>query len=233
MASHASMAPSDAPTLKMGNVSPSRGRSARIKARWDRLVSRRDARRLDNAAINAAMQAFQDADRPPPEPPPLLSHTILMTNHNDSDTYSVHTVCSEGSDDDSLFGVPPLAARCDYSSSDSSLDGSDYFTGSDGTSFASAGASLATDSPSVHSTYLIDSMGPPPPGSIMDYWDKPIPSSCLHNFPSRFEDLKCNFWKPMTTFQSHRSNMKTVTLTHTSTTTQYHHLAKSNILRKS
>jgi hypothetical protein len=27
----------------------------------------------------------------------------------------------------------------------------------------------------------------------MDYWDKPIPSSCLHNFPSRFEDLKCNF----------------------------------------
>jgi hypothetical protein len=27
----------------------------------------------------------------------------------------------------------------------------------------------------------------------MDFWNKPIPTSCLHNFPSRFEDLKCNF----------------------------------------
>jgi hypothetical protein len=29
----------------------------------------------------------------------------------------------------------------------------------------------------------------------MDLWDKPIPTSCLHNFPSRFEDAKCHFYK--------------------------------------
>jgi hypothetical protein len=116
-----------------------------------------------------------------------------MTNLVDSDTYSVHTVYSEGSDGDSLFGVPPLASRCDYSSSDSSLDRSDYFTGTDGSSYGSVPESFTTDTPSLHSTYTIDSLGPPPPGCIMDYWDKPIPSSCLHNFPSRFEDLKCNF----------------------------------------
>jgi hypothetical protein len=168
----------------MGNSSPSRGRTARIKARWHRLVSRREARRFDNAAIDAAIQAFQAADRPPPEPPPT----------HDSETFSVHTTYPEDLDEDSIFGIPPLAARCYYSSSDSSLDGSDYFTGSDGSEFLSAGdTSLLSDSPSVHSTYSIDSLGPPPPGSLMDYWDKPIPPSCLHNFASHLEDLKCHF----------------------------------------
>jgi hypothetical protein len=69
MVAHASIAPSDAPTLKMGNVSPSRGRSARIKARWNRLVSRREAQRLDNEAVDTAIQAYKALDRPPPEPP--------------------------------------------------------------------------------------------------------------------------------------------------------------------
>jgi hypothetical protein len=193
MVTPASIAPSDAPTLKMGNVSPSCGRSARIKARWNRLVSRREHRRQFNLAIDEAMLAYQTADRPPPEPPPSHSHTVLMTNPRDSDTYSVHTVTSVGSDEDSLFGIPSLAPRYDYSSSDSSLDGSDYFTGSDGSSFASANASMLSDSPSVHSTYSVESLGPPPPGSLMDYWDKPIPTGCLHNFPSRLEDLQCHF----------------------------------------
>jgi hypothetical protein len=139
------------------------------------------------------MLAYQAADRPPPEPPPLSSHTVIMTNPRDSDTYSVHTVNSDGSEDDSVFGVPELARRCDISSSDSSLDGSDYFTGSDGSSFISAHTSIVSDSSTVHSTFHVDSLGPPPPGSLMDYWDKPIPPSCLHNFPSRLEDLKCNF----------------------------------------
>jgi hypothetical protein len=177
----------------MGNVSSSRGCSARIKARWNHLVSRRDNRRRLNSAIDEAMLAYQAADRPPPEPPPSSSHTVLMMNPCDSDMYSVHTVHSDGSEEDSMFGVPSLAPRCDISSSDSSLDGYDYFTGSDGSSFASANASLLSDSSTVHSTFTIDSLGPPPPGSLVDYWDKPIPSSCLHNFPSRLEDLKYNF----------------------------------------
>jgi hypothetical protein len=29
----------------------------------------------------------------------------------------------------------------------------------------------------------------------MDLWDKPIPTSCLHNFPSCFEDTKCHFYE--------------------------------------
>lgn len=128
---------SDAPTLKMGNVTHSRGRTERIKSRWNRLLFRRAKRRSNNLEIEALMHAYQAADlrtRPPPEPPPPNRNSVIMTNHCDSDTYSVHTVNSINSDD-SLFD-----------------------------------------------------------GSLMDSWDKPIPTSCLHNFPSRLEDAKCSFF---------------------------------------
>jgi hypothetical protein len=38
-----------------------------------------------------------------------------------------------------------------------------------------------------------DDLGPPPPGSLMDLWDTPFPTSCLHNFPSQAEVSKCTF----------------------------------------
>jgi hypothetical protein len=47
------------------------------------------------------MHAYQAADlrtRPPPEPPPPHRNSVIMTNHCDSDTYSVHTVNSINSD---------------------------------------------------------------------------------------------------------------------------------------
>jgi hypothetical protein len=185
----------------MGNVSRSRGCTERIKSRWNRLLYRRAVRPQQNLDIEALMHAYQAADLrtcPPPEPPPLFSNTVVMTNLQDSDTCSVHTVNSSESDD-SLFDIPDLAPRHDDSSSDGSTD---FFTCSDNSSFVSAWSSSRTTSTTdtsgtCQSTFSLDSLGPPPPGSLMDLWDKPIPTSCLHNFPSRLEDAKCTFFESL------------------------------------
>jgi hypothetical protein len=218
LVSHASVAPSDAPTLKLGNVSKSRSRTERVKSRWHRLLERRAVRRQQNLELEALMHAYQANDlrtRPPPEPPPPIHHTVLMTNQNDSDTYSVHTVTSTDSDD-SLFDIPPLTRRGDDSSSDGSTD---YFTGSDDSSFASAHSTPTGTTASISTSYSLDSLGPPPPGSIMDLWDKPIPTVAFITFLPNLRmqnviSMKIYCWTMITV--SLQSSTRTATMIPTS-----------------
>jgi hypothetical protein len=119
---------------------------------------------------------------------------------------------ADSSDDDSLFGIPPLALRDDSSSDeesvprlascvDSSSDDDSTNTpstrptspSSSPSFFSSAHSRLWPDDSSIssESSYSVTALGPPPPGSITDFWDRPIPTSVLHDFPASFEDAKC------------------------------------------
>jgi hypothetical protein len=53
-------------------------------------------------------------------------------------------------------------------------------------------ASMSTTESLFPSTF--DNLGPPPPGCVMDLWDTPFSTSCLHNFASKNEDAKCYFF---------------------------------------
>jgi hypothetical protein len=104
---------------------------------------------------------------------------------------------ADSSDDDSLFGIPPLVSRYD-SSSDKDSDSSAPTQPtcpplSSSSSFSSAHSRLfgGDSSLSSESSYSVTHLGPPPAGSIMDFWDRPIPTSVLHDFPSQFEDARC------------------------------------------
>lgn len=65
------------------------------------------------------------------------------------------------------------------------------------TTESSYGTANETDDISISTTEswpsTFDDLGPPPPGSLMDLWDTPFSTSCLHNFPSREETSKCTF----------------------------------------
>ena len=96
-------------------------------------------------------------------------------------------------DDDSIFGIPSLHIRDDSSSDGSSTD---FHTASDGSSYHSAHDDIGeviTVTSDDSSVWSVSSLGPPPPGSIMAYWDKPFPTSCLHDFPYRGENSKFAF----------------------------------------
>ena len=181
----------------MSNVGVSRGRLNRTTAKWQRRLARWQSRRDDKAELDRLICSFRQGDlqqstRPPAEPPPSDPHVAnLMTNQNDSD----NTSHGDSDSDDSLFGPPPpLHDGDDSSSSDESASDLDFFTASDGSSYDTAEefevCTVYSDSDGS-SCFSARSLGPPPPGSVMDYWDKPIPSSCMHNFPFRSEDSKC------------------------------------------
>jgi hypothetical protein len=189
----ASMAPSDAPTLKMGTVDVLPVRVNRKKARWARILARRDLRRQHRLRDEAAIQHFSALDvsrnctRPPAEPPPRD--------------------VSSASEDDSLFFPPPLAYRCDYSSSDDSIS-----CDSTDTSFCSAqDSTTVSTASSVHSGY--SSLGPPPPGSLMSLWDTPFSTSCLHDFHFRSEDSKCTLIPPLETSSVSSSSLSSACFT--------------------
>ena len=98
-------------------------------------------------------------------------------------------------DDDSVFGLPALLPKhtCDSSSSDDSYS-TDYHTASDGSpDYLSALNEDTSVTSALSSDWSYSSLGPPPPGSIMTFWDKPIPSGCLHDFPFQYDDSKFTF----------------------------------------
>jgi hypothetical protein len=169
--------------------------------------------------------------RPPAEPPPI--DTTLQSAMTDNMSYPDLDAVSVSSNNtfnsldsnDSLFGIPPLARRGSFSSSDegsvnspnknlvipsddnddeSSKDEPHLFHCSNcmdqyaveivtsESSFDTAyedDRSISTTGSLFLSTF--DDLGPPPPGSLMDSWDIPFSTSCLHNFTFPGDDAKC------------------------------------------
>jgi hypothetical protein len=116
-----------------------------------------------------------------------------MTTPIESDNVLLVPAFEDVDDDDSLFGLPSLASRC-YSSSDESVDGLNIsLSSSSSSSFQSATASLSLSLSTSSGSSGFESLGPPPPGSIMSFWDRPMPTSFLHDIPHRTEDSKCHF----------------------------------------
>jgi hypothetical protein len=116
--------------------------------------------------------------------PPLANRTVTSSD-------------DDSSVDDSLFNPPPLMSQSISSSSDEStvsrmwevetvISDSSYGTAHDDD------ASISTTESLFPSTF--DDLGPPPPGCVMDLWDTPFSTSCLHNFASKNEDAKCYFF---------------------------------------
>ena len=93
----------------------------------------------------------------------LLDQNALMTDISDPDD------ASEVPSTDSLFDPTSI---CHYSSS------------SDDSSVLSDDSTVSTCSST--STDDIHNLGPPPPGSIMEYWDKPISACSFYEFPDCF-----------------------------------------------
>jgi hypothetical protein len=128
---------------------------------------------------------------------PLLTHQDDSSSDDDSTT----------SNDDSTVGPPPLAQREDDSSSDDDslfggrrastfhygTDSSDYWTGNEDDSFTTAPTEEISSQSSSVDEYDLDDLGPPPPGSLMSYWNTPFSTGCLHNFPSRVDEAKCSW----------------------------------------
>jgi hypothetical protein len=222
--SQASIAPSQATTIKMANPSSSRDRHRRAILSWNRRLRRRQAAlqteratpaatTISRAGLSPSLPQLQPA-RPPAEPPPPPIHSDFGMTGSTNPDINATTINypADISDDDSIFGIPPLALRHDSSSDDESspplirrVDSSsdDESTSQPSTqptclsstpnSFSSACSRLWPDDNSIssESSYSVSALGPPPPGSIMDFWDRPIPTSALHDFPSPFEDAKC------------------------------------------
>jgi hypothetical protein len=116
-----------------------------------------------------------------------------MTTPIESDNVLLVPAFEDVADDDSLFGLPSLASRC-YSSSDESVDGLNIsLSSTSSSSFQSATASLSLSSSTSSGSSGFESLGSPPPGSIMSFWDRPMPTSFLHDLPHRTEDSKCHF----------------------------------------
>ena len=92
--------------------------------------------------------------------------TDLMTNHSAPDSASM------ASSTDSLIGPPLLHHNSSFESE--TLDES----------------SISDDNSTDHSisTDGSDYLGPPPPGSLMDLWDKPILANTFHDLTDLFKD---------------------------------------------
>lgn len=119
-------------------------------------------------------QVCPPSDRPPAEPPPDLVDTV-MTDTNYPDT----------SGDDSSTIIPSLDYRSD-SSSDSSFSRYDRPyppSYDDDDSSISSTSSLAF----LDEEDWPENLGPPPPGSLMSYWNKPLD-------PTEFSDF--DYFKP-------------------------------------
>ena len=99
----------------------------------------------------------------------LNKPTQLMTDNSAPDN------CSLDLDMDSLFELPSTHST---SSSES--------TASDNSSVSSADFTVETCSTTSTEDYT--HLGKPPPGSLMELWDKQFPTSKIHPFPTLFPD---------------------------------------------
>ena len=214
----ASIAPSDAPTLKMSNGFASKCLNNNAASKWLQEATRRQVNRRAQADVDVLLHnsaSLATTVRPPAEPPPVdIRLRSVMTEFisPDNDTASISTTNTFQTYDstDSLFGIPPLCTRS-ISSDDTSDDDDTIDEINDITYPSQAMTFERTDVETVHSDTSfdtaqdddrsistteslfpnLDDLGPPPLGSLLDLWDTPFSTSCLHNFAAKEEDAKC------------------------------------------
>jgi hypothetical protein len=128
-----------------------------------------DSENIDDASVSSnLLDSLFDM-------PPLASRSALYDSSLDEET-----------DDDTGPDTPPLAS--------SDEEGSVLFGDStDDESFAEANSTTASTVLTVPSvaSYSVESLSPPPPGSVMELWDTPFSTSILHDLSSPFKDAKC------------------------------------------
>jgi hypothetical protein len=129
-------------------------------SRWKRLVLRRQARRLDRQRDLDVLQLIIDQNQR------VEQNTDRMTDTSDPDGISVT------SEDDSLFDPPDTTNVYD----------------SDSESTVSTHSDDSLEICSSTSSTWFDNMSPPPPGSLLDLWDKPFSVKTFHDFPTLFSD---------------------------------------------
>jgi hypothetical protein len=134
------------------------------------------------------------------------THTFNSNDSTDS-LFGLPPLCNQSisstdssSDDDTIDNGPPLRRRCLFvDSSDDESKTSQFFratrfeqidveTGLSDTSYETAQDDDLSMSTTKSLFPNLDNLGPPPPGSLMDMWDTPFSTSCLHNFSSRDSD---------------------------------------------
>jgi hypothetical protein len=152
--------PSDDSTLLANNNYNQRQHKAqKLASRWRRLMTRRQQRRQQKQVNTDIMDRIIARNKLLESESPALM-TEDKTPDNDS----------TASSSDTLLRPPPL--------SNSSI--------SDDTSISSDDQTI--DSGSTTSTDNCDALGPPPPGSLMDFWNKQFSPSEFSDFPQFFRD---------------------------------------------
>lgn len=169
--SQVSITPSNASTFRPPNHYNSQRKTRnRTAAWWKRLVQRRqaicDSKQRELDILQRIIEQNQQIDQT----------TDLMTEPSAPDTISITSI------DDSLFHVPRYDAH----------HASDVSTSSNSTVSNDSASSLDTCSTNDSAWY--DNLAPPPPGSLLDLWDKPFNLAAFHDFP----DLSTTAWSQLT-----------------------------------
>jgi hypothetical protein len=178
----------------MSNGFAKKSPAASLSAKWLCHVTRRQHMQRVKTEIEALPSS---SVRPPAEPPPNVTNLQpIMTGfiNPDNDADSIHSYNTFNSNDstDSLFGLPPLAHRFEDSSDEessvpslaqrsvsSSDDDSSLFGVETVHSDTSYDTAREDDDLSISTTESLpanfDDLGPPPPGSLMDFGTHPSP----------------------------------------------------------
>ena len=159
--SQVSIAPSIASTVKQVNhCQILQHKRNKTAARWKRLIQRRQEHRETNQRDLDILQLIIEQNQRIEQP------SDLMTDSSTPDSDS--TVSS----DDSLFDPPALDFRYD-SDSDSNVSSASNFT---------------VELCFLTSSTWFDNPAQPPPGCVLDFWDKPFSAGTFHDFPELFRD---------------------------------------------
>lgn len=154
---------SNAPTLRATNTYNQRKNNKRKNAsRWRRCIARRQQLRMQRQLENDMMDRIIARNE-------ILEPSALMTEDNTPD------VAKSDTSVDSIF-CPPLLSSS--TASNSSLSEASSISSTDST----------IDTCSTTSTEDYDTLGAPPPGSVMDFWDTPFSPSEFHDFPHMFQN---------------------------------------------
>eukprot|EP00804_Cyclotella_cryptica_P009450 CCRYP_017763-RA/>CCRYP_017763-RA protein AED:0.37 eAED:0.18 QI:0/0/0/1/1/1/2/0/848 len=170
--SHVSKTLSMADTIPATNDHRRRQCIRRQRDRWRRCVLRHQQRlHQQQADVDLLDCLLCDNEQPRP--------ATALPNHSDSHILDPTSSASILSEEDSVLYLPPL---CHQSNS------------SDDSNCVSSMASSSTDDHDDASTLseftdvYSDFSNPPPPGSLLSYWDKPISAGTFSNFPELFTD---------------------------------------------
>jgi hypothetical protein len=187
--------------MPVDNSCPQNAHVNRLAANWRTYLLRHQAARTTKHLRQAT--SFDDilgraTSRPPAEPPPVTESSGLMTNFTNSDV-------SVSSDDNSMDSLPGLSHRSD-SSSDFSIS---YPIGRGPQAYdddSSISSTMTDDTgDSTISDNWVEKLGPPPPGSLMSFWDQPIYTTDFCNF---------DYFKPVASGYSAGSTIPTTSISY-------------------